>query len=93
MGPAGPPGISAWGFYTEGRDLAPDEPQEWDVMCPSGKKALGGGVHTGNSSRYVTRIFDTSPAGAADGWHVGVYHNTTQTIRMYAWVICAKVAL
>ena len=54
MGPAGPPGISAWGFYTEGRDLAPDEPQEWQVMCPSGKTALGGGVHTGSSSRYVT---------------------------------------
>jgi hypothetical protein len=62
-------------------------------MCPSGKKALGGGVHTGNASQYVTRVFDTSPAGAADGWHVGVYHNTTRTTRMYAWVICAKVLL
>ena len=58
---------------------------------PDGKKALGGGVHTGNASQHVTRIFDSSPAGAADGWHVGVYHNTTRTMRMYASVICAKV--
>jgi Collagen triple helix repeat (20 copies) len=95
QGPAGPPGpsgVSGWGYVTEGRDLAPDDPQTWQVNCPGGKKALGGGVHTGNASRYVTWIYESAPAGAADGWIVGVYHNTTRTIRMYAWVICAYVS-
>ena len=64
QGPAGPPGpsgISGWGYVTEGRDLAPDDPQTWQVNCPGGKKALGGGVHTGNASRYVTRIYESAP--------------------------------
>jgi len=29
-------------------------------------------VDTGNASPYTTQIYESAPAGAADGWVVGV---------------------
>jgi hypothetical protein len=96
QGPAGPPdpsGIRGWQYVTAGRDIAPDHWATWEVDCPSGKNALGGGVHSGNAAPKVTHIFESAPAGAAaTGWRVGIYHDTTRTIRFYAWVICAFVS-
>jgi len=91
-GPQGPSGISGWQYLTAGRDIKPDHWAYWDVYCPSGKKALGGGVASTGSSPVTTHIIESAPAGtAATGWHVAVYHNTTSTARFYAWVICAYV--
>jgi hypothetical protein len=91
VGPRGPSGISGWQYVTAGRDLKPDKPETWQVDCPGGKRALGGGVVSTGTSPYVTRIYASAPAGQATGWLVGVYHDTTRTMRFYAWVICAHV--
>jgi hypothetical protein len=91
-GRVGSSGISGWEYLTAGRDIPRDHKDQWQVHCPSGKKALGGGVSSVGASPYVTQIFESAPAGQATGWTVGVYHETSQTIRFYAWVICAYVS-
>jgi hypothetical protein len=90
-GRAGSSGISGWEYRTVGRDIPRNAKDHWQVHCSNGKKALGGGVSSVGASPYVTRIFESAPAGLATGWTVGVYHETSQTIRFYAWVICAYV--
>ena len=97
QGPAGPQGrsgISGWQYLTAGRVIEPDHYASWHVDCPSGKKALGGGVASpGPAAPPVTHVFETAPAGAeATGWQVGVYHESAHTATFYAWVICAYVS-
>jgi hypothetical protein len=92
-GPRGPSGVSGWQYLTAGMRIQPDRYAKWGVDCPSGKKALGGGVASQAASPYKTHVFESAPSGAAaTGWQVGVYHNTSQPITFYAWVICASVA-
>lgn len=91
-GPAGPRGISGYGFATEAMDISPGKSAIWRVDCPRGRKALGGGVSTTGTSAATTNIFQSAPSGQADGWVVGVYHNTTRKARFYAWVTCADVS-
>lgn len=96
LGPAGPRGTSGWEYMTLGIDIAPDRFATWRVDCSNGKRAFGGGVSSVGTAPVVTHIYESAPAGAAGrpeatGWKVGVYHNTTRTVRFYAWVICAFV--
>jgi Collagen triple helix repeat (20 copies) len=92
-GPRGPSGIGGWQYLTAGMRIQPDKWARWGVDCPSGKKALGGGVASQAASPYKTHIFESAPSGAAaTGWQVGVYHDTSQPITFYVWVICASVA-
>ena len=96
-GPRGPSGVSGWEYVTAGMSIEPAKFAQWRVDCSDGKKALGGGVASAGTSPATTHIYQSAPAGAANrgeatGWSVGVYHNTTRSVRFYAWVICAHVA-
>jgi Collagen triple helix repeat (20 copies) len=92
-GPRGPSGLTGWEYRTQGVDIKPDKYAIWRVDCSSGKKALGGGVAPVGSAPAVTHIFMSAPSGeSATGWQVGVWHDTTHTVRFYAWVLCANVA-
>jgi hypothetical protein len=93
QGPAGPPGpsgISGWQYLTETRGISPETYEFWQVTCPNGKKALGGGV----ASEVFARVVETAPAGAAaTGWQVGVFNNSpNRSISGTVWVICAYVS-
>lgn len=94
-GPAGPRGVSGWGYLTAGMYIAPKHLATWEVDCPSGKKALGGGVATASGSYKDVRIVSSAPAGAdATGWSVSVWNEGSEssTLNEYAWVICAYVS-
>jgi len=92
-GPRGPSGISGWQFLTEGMGIPAKKWKTWQVDCPSGKKALGGGVAVPYPN-YFAPVAQSAPAGAAaTGWLATVaneYPDTT--ISSYVWVICAYVS-
>jgi hypothetical protein len=101
-GPQGPPGpmdpsvVRNWSYHTAGHTIGPEDYATWGVDCPTGKKALGGGVAA--SGRNVgnirhSAVVQSAPAGAAaTGWVVtysnGFYEGN---VTAYAWVICASV--
>jgi hypothetical protein len=98
QGPAGPPGpsgVSGWQFLTEGMDIPPKSGRTWQVDCPSGKKALGGGVAHANEIKSYTRVMESAPAGAATGWVASVCNDAPAggfTYSSFVWVFCASVS-
>jgi hypothetical protein len=90
-GPQGPRGISGWQYVVKkGYDLSSGKWDSWSVDCPSGTKALGGGVSS--TAPYYTRVLETAPAGEATGWSVAVRNEGGPTLTPYAWVICANAS-
>jgi hypothetical protein len=83
-GPAGPSGISGYEIVSEDVDVGGFGAATRDAFCPTGKKALGGGVWTNHS--LISRS-----APFANGW-TGVVRNPFvdgETITVYA--VCATV--
>jgi hypothetical protein len=78
---------------TAPKEIKPNSLGRWQVNCPAGKKALGGGVAATNTHIF-TRILESAPGGAAaTGWLASVYNDTDNaSASFYAWVICAHVA-
>ena len=72
--------------HIPGRTLA-----SWSVDCPSGKKALGGGVLSGGPvvGQFVA---ESGPAGEATGWTVVVKNSRDIAVTEYLRVICAYVS-
>ncbi len=94
-GPPGPSGISGWQYLTAAMAIPRDQSRTWQVNCPSGKKALGGGVSTTAGNTKVSQVSESAPAGAAAiGWAASVYTtpDAGSTPTYYAWVICAYVS-
>ena len=94
VGPRGVSGVSGWQYLTEGKAIPPNAYQGWRVDCPSGKKALGGGVAVEPLKlKGAARVVESAPSGAsATGWQVAIYNGTDFSMSGYAWVICASVA-
>jgi hypothetical protein len=93
-GPRGPSGISGWQFLTAGMNIPPKTGRTWQVSCPSGKRALGGGVAHANEYKSYTRVMESAPAGAATGWAASVFNDAPSggiTYSSFVWVICAHV--
>ncbi len=93
-GPAGPSGVSGWQYLvSEGKAIKAGDFLTWGVNCPSGKKALGGGVAV-PYPHYRSRVAQSAPGGAAaTGWVVTVVNDyPSASISAYAWVICASVS-
>jgi hypothetical protein len=80
QGPAGPPGasgVSGWQYVVSpGRDIPPGSAGGWNVDCPVGKKALGGGVSQ-SFADAAFRVAETTPSGSygnGTGWYARVYN-------------------
>ena len=95
QGPAGPPGpsgVSGWSYHTEGKAIPPGSTgTRWQVYCPSGKQALGGGETPAETNYSKGYVLHSGPAGPATGWEVKISNESTSTYTYYAWVICAAV--
>lgn len=91
-GQAGPGGVSGWQYLTETRSIKADGSATLEVKCPSGKRALGGGVAVPYPNLYA-RVLQSAPAGAAaNGWLATVLNSyPNYTISASVWVICATV--
>ena len=86
-GPQGPPGVSGYEIVTYVLDpLEPGTANQYDAVCPTGKKVLGGGVSASVSSAVV---FGTKPNGDT-AWRGEVY-NPTHRGTMTVYAICAYV--
>jgi hypothetical protein len=94
QGPAGPAGLNGVsGLETRVQDSVPIASGKWyawNVACPTGKKALGGGVSS--TAPYYTRVLQSAPADPVRGWAVAVKNEGGPTLTAYAWVICADVS-
>ena len=90
-GPTGPSGISGWQYVAKRMwsDLSSNKWISDTVTCPSGKKALGGGVSS--TDPYYMRVLQSAPAGEANGWSASVRNEDGPTFSVYVWVICAHV--
>lgn len=104
VGPAGPAGqrgpagekgvsgVSGWQYLTESKSIKADGSATLQVNCPSGKRALGGGVAVPYPNLYA-RVLQSAPSGAAaTGWLASVLNSyPNYTITATVWVICAVV--
>ena len=90
-GPAGPIGVSGFEYRTAARTIPADSGLRWEVNCPTGKKALGGGVAT-NGFPFAVHVHETAPAGDATGWGVAVTNLANTSVSEFAWLICAAVS-
>ena len=90
-GARGASGISGWQFVTEGFSIKPDRATGAQVVCPSGKKALGGGVAGYGGPWYLSRVVQSAPAGQATGWLATVRNDGIATVTYFVWAICAYV--
>jgi collagen triple helix repeat protein len=94
-GPQGPSGVSGWTFKIKPLSIggSPNHtPAEDEADCPAGTKVLGGGVTAGNEGdRSKLHVYESGPAGVADGWYVGVRNDGADTVPIFIWAICAAI--
>ena len=61
-GSQGPSGVSGLEYRTSGFNLPGNTFTRWEVLCPAGKKALGGGVATyGNNYSHIQMLRVRTP--------------------------------
>jgi hypothetical protein len=91
QGPPGPAGVS--GYEVEYRlvEVPANEQRFFDVWCPSGKSAIGGGVEMETGTLSDLRVLESAPGGAV--WQVAVFNQgwfSGMTVKGYA--VCANVS-
>src|SRR5262249_34923724 len=94
-GPQGPSGVSGWGYYVEGGEGPADRTGTGSAYCPTGQKALGGGVTSAVRTLGVGAVTQSGPDGPfgdATGWVVTFRNDRDLPTTKYAWVICAYVS-
>jgi len=91
-GSPGPSGISGWEYQVKELIVPHRISGTWQVYCPSGKKALGGGVSPFGEAPALVHVVETAPAKDGTGWEVVVWNDSDDSIDFFAWVICAYVS-
>jgi Collagen triple helix repeat (20 copies) len=91
-GPSGPSGISGWQYLTKELIVRSGFPGTWQVYCPAGKRALGGGVAPWGEAPAKTHVVETAPAKEGTGWEAVVWNGGPDSVDFFAWVICAYVS-
>jgi collagen triple helix repeat protein len=93
-GDQGPPGLSGYVVVvtpiSEATTIPKDQSGRVGVVCPDGKKVLGGGVahYPENQS---ARVVESTPADGGTGWTAKVYNDGGSQFESYAWATCANV--
>ncbi len=90
-GPAGPSGLSGWEQDTHQVFTSPGAVTNVTVMCPAGKKVLGGGFDI--ETPDDVKVFASEPAlngNLINGWNVLVHNvSTVNTRQVTVTAICA----
>lgn len=91
-GPAGIPAVSGWEIVTAQTVTDSTGSKGIEVLCPAGKRVLGGGGDT--DLLFNVAINDSHPTDGNDGWVVRATElNASNSIwRIIAFAICANVA-
>jgi hypothetical protein len=93
QGPQGPVGVSGYVVVvtpvSDATAIPKDQAGRVGVVCPQGKKVLGGGVahYPENGS---ARVVESAPADTGTGWSVLVYNDGGSQFESYAWATCAN---
>jgi len=87
-GAAGAPGISGYEIrHMTGNTVNPGEEVSAQVGCPSDKKALGGGL----SSGQAIAISNSAPSTDGQWWYITGKNISASQTAVAAYVICAHV--
>jgi hypothetical protein len=93
---AGKPSTSTYEIRSTGLDVVSGNLGVVEVLCPAGKRALGGGHKVGGGPGIVgpdVPLYESSPrvTSGTDGWRVEAMNRTADTRRIEAWVVCAAI--
>lgn len=89
-GDPGPAGHAALSYPTEERTIVKDQTLVWDVPCPAGLTAIGGGVSTTNPG--IGRMAQSEPTDDGTAWQVGIAHDSgvDEDIHAFGWAVCVN---
>lgn len=93
---AAKPSASSYEIRTAGSDVASGFLGVVEVLCPAGKRALGGGHKVGGGALIDgpdVALYESAPrvTTGTDGWRVEAMNRTADTRRIEAWVVCATI--
>ena len=93
---AGKPSNSTYEIRSDGLDVVSGNLGVVEVLCPAGKRALGGGHKIGGGAGIVgpdVPVYESTPrvTSGTDGWRVEAVNRTSETRRIEAWVVCAVI--
>ncbi len=93
-GAQGPSGISGYQVVVTSVAQATTIPKgqagRVGVVCPQGKKVLGGGV-AHYPENGIARVVESAPADTGTGWTALIYNDGDSSFESYAWATCANV--
>jgi hypothetical protein len=102
MGPAGAPGakgangtngkngVSGYQVVSKQQNIKAGRAMTWTMGCPSGKKAIGGGVRSTSAGSFLTQGSGPSSSSGA-GWAVTVVNVSKKSHKITGYAICAAV--
>jgi hypothetical protein len=90
-GPPGPSGIGGWQYLSKELIVGSDRPGTWQVYCPNGKRALGGGVSPLYPAAALEHVLESAPTDGGTGWEAVVWNDSGSSTDWFVWVICAYV--
>jgi Collagen triple helix repeat (20 copies) len=91
-GARGPSGISGWTYLSKELIVGSGYPGTWQVYCPAGKTALGGGVSPFGEAPAKVHVVETAPTDNGSGWEAVVWNDSRESVDWFVWVICAYVS-
>jgi hypothetical protein len=96
VGPQGPVGVSGYQVVVtpvaNATTIAKGQFGRVGVVCPQGKKVLGGGVahYQPNGVDGIARVVESTPADTGTGWTALVKNDGEVAFESYAWATCAN---
>jgi hypothetical protein len=93
QGPQGSPGLAAREQVSAESPLNSAAPKNVTVTCPTGKKAIGGGVELSGAGRARVTVTENTPTGD-NGWEAEAFEAvaTGQAWKVVVHAICANVS-
>lgn len=89
QGPAGEPGadgVSGYEYVVVGVTVPKLGTAQQDAVCPSGKRAVGGGMSS--SSFAVARVLESAPMNDGRGWTAAMANTSGAAVTGYVWAVC-----
>jgi hypothetical protein len=93
QGQPGPPGVTGYVVVStpvaDATTINGGKNGRVGVVCPGGRKVLGGGVAHYLDENADARIVESTPADSGTGWTALVYNAGGSPFEAYAWATCA----
>ena len=92
----GKPSTSSYEIRTSGSDVGSGTLGVLEVLCPAGKRALGGGHKVGGGALIDgpdVAVYESTPrvTTGTDGWRLEAMNRTADTRHIDVWVVCAAI--